>query len=148
MGFNRRGMLVRLLARSVLPAAACLVIGTLWHEVAGHGLAGILAGGRIEHVHVLGMRFGPSITWEGWKGQYGNCEVTGITSERGKHWMALAGSGSTWLVSVIAVALLWCRMWGPRMRFLLAWLGIWWFDLLTYTLPTWGLNRSILWGGR
>ena len=139
---------IRFTAGIMLPAGACLVIGTLWHEVIGHGFAGILAGGRVERVHILGVRIWPAVGWDGWTGQYGNCEVTGIASPRGQHWMALAGSGSTWLVSVVAVALLWWRRWGARMRFVLGWLGIWWIDLLTYTLPTWGLRRSILWGGR
>jgi hypothetical protein len=71
--------------------------------------------------------------------------------------MELGGSASTWLVSVAAIGLLWLRRWRrpgrvhrpgrgwPRVILIL--LGLWWIDLFTYTLPTWGLRRSILWGG-
>jgi hypothetical protein len=71
--------------------------------------------------------------------------------------MELGGSASTWLVSVAAIGLLWLRRWRrpgrvhrpgrgwPRVVLIL--LGLWWIDLFTYTLPTWGLRRSIFWGG-
>jgi hypothetical protein len=61
--------------------------------------------------------------------------------------MSFGGAASTWLVSVIAVCLLWMRQWRGRARRVLAWLGVWWIDVFTYLMPSWGLKRSVLWGG-
>lgn len=61
--------------------------------------------------------------------------------------MRLGGSMSTWAVSLIAIVVLWCKPWRRWPRTVLIYLGIWWIDLLTYTWTTWGLQRSILWGG-
>src|SRR5262245_10791560 len=117
----------------VIPAAASLILGTMCHEIVGHGLTAVLFGGRIERVHILGVRFDPGISWEGWMGYYGYCYITPTGSARTEHWVSLAGSLSTWAVSVIAIVLLWMRRWAPRKRLVLAWLGLWWIDLLTYT---------------
>jgi hypothetical protein len=62
--------------------------------------------------------------------------------------MELAGSMSTWCVAVLAVSLLWLRRWRGATRWILIGLSLWWIDLMTYLLPTWGIRRSILWGGR
>ncbi len=138
--------LVGRLGRIVLLLALCQIVGTAWHEVVGHGLTGVLCGGRIESVVVLGVRAYPSLRWEGWTGQYGNCGVDGVEGAVCDQLVSLGGSLSTWLVSVVAVALLWVRRWRRWPRTLLAMLGLWWIDMLTYTLPSWGLPRSVLWG--
>lgn len=135
------------LFRVILPLAGCMVLGTLCHEIVGHGLTGILFGGTITDVEILGFRVYPSIQWLGWSGYYGRIFIDNISTERGEHWMQLGGAASTWLVSVIAVCLLWGRQWRGRARRVLAWLGIWWIDIFTYLMPSWGFKRSILWGG-
>lgn len=124
-----------------------MVFGTAWHEVVGHGLTGVWFGGTITDVEILGARVYPEIKWLGWSGYYGRIWVDDIATMRGEHWMSFGGAASTWLVSFIAICLLWMRRWGGRPRRLLAWLGIWWIDMFTYLMPTWGLKRSVLWGG-
>lgn len=133
--------------RVLVPLAACMVFGTICHEVVGHGLTGVWFGGTITDIEILGARVYPRREWLGWSGYYGRIRLEGIETECGDQWMKLAGAGSTWLVSVIAVCLLWLRTWRGWMRRLLAWLGIWWIDMLTYLLPSWGWKRSVLWGG-
>lgn len=81
-----------------------------------------------------------------WAGRYGACAVVGIPTPRGKAVMALGGALSTFSVAAIATALLLMRRWGRYGRPLLITLSFWWFDLLTYTLPSWGLPHSIVWG--
>lgn len=126
--------------------ATCLVVGTLWHEVMGHGVAALACGGRIAEVELLGVRIYPRLHWLGWPQRYGACETAGVDGEIARQFVSLAGSLSTWSVAVLAVALLWLRRWNPWPSTLLTGLGIWWIDLFTYTLPSWGLRRSILWG--
>ncbi|HUU84027.1 MAG TPA: hypothetical protein VM243_11040 [Phycisphaerae bacterium] len=123
-----------------------LILGTACHEVLGHGLTGVLVGGRIGYVEILGVQVWPELGWHGWPDTYGLCAVTDVPDGTAGAVMRLAGSMSTWLVSVLAVALLWLRRWRGWPRFVLVCLSIWWIDLLTYTLPSWGLRRSILWG--
>ena len=126
----------------------CHLAGTAWHELVGHGLVGIAFGGRIEGVHILGFQLYPTVKWDGWTGQYGSCDLEGIDTPYGMYWMLLGGSLSTFVVAAIATVLLWIRSWGRWSRALLLWLSLWWIDMLTYLAPTWGLRRSILWGGR
>jgi len=145
-----QGWMARLrwvMAHVLIPLAACMVFGTACHEVVGHGLTGVLAGGTITDVEILGARLYPEFKWLGWSGYYGRIWVDGIKTERGENWMQLGGAASTWLVSVIAVCLLWMRQWRGAARRVLAWLGVWWIDIFTYLMPSWGLKRSILWGG-
>ena len=123
-----------------------LVLGTVCHEVIGHGLTGTLLGGQVEHVKVLGVSVWPEVAWHGRPHNYGGCHIAGVPTGTRSQLVDLAGSLSTWLVSVVAITLLWLRPWGTLMRWVLICLGLWWIDLFTYTLPSWGLRRSILWG--
>jgi hypothetical protein len=127
-------------------AAASLIVGTVWHEVVGHGLTAVAGGGRIERVEILGAEVYPQIRWLAWKGQYGFCDTAGVTSGTKENLVGLMGSMSTWLVAVAAALLLWVKHWGVMARVLLAAMSCWWIDLLTYTLPSWGLHRSVFWG--
>lgn len=136
-----------MIRRLVLPLAACMILGTAWHEVVGHGGFGILRGGHVAEVELFGCRVYPAGQWQGWIGYYGRCRVEGIPTPRGSAWMLLGGSMSTWLVALLATGALWLRRWNGRARRCLAWLSLWWIDGLTYTLPVWGLKRSLLWGG-
>jgi hypothetical protein len=138
----------------VLALALSLPVGVLWHELAGHGLTGVLCGGRIASLEILGVQLYPGPTWIGWQGHYGWCDVVGLTSATAESVVALAGSMSTWAVSVAALAVLWVRRawFAPSerrwRRAALVALSVWWIDLLLYTLPSWGLRHSILWGPR
>ncbi len=125
-----------------------LPFGTLCHELIGHGVTGVMCGGRIAYVEVLGVSLWPRLGFAGWSGMYGLADVDGDVSATGQHLISLGGSMSTWLVSVAAVALLWLRPRRGVVRAGLICLSLWWIDLFTYTLPTWGLRRSILWGGQ
>ncbi len=139
----------RVVKRAVQATVALLLLlalGTACHEMIGHGLTGVLLGGRITFVEVLGLELWPEFGWGGWPGAYGHCGVADVPTPARGAVVNLAGSMSTWAVSVIAVLLLWLHRWRGFARFILIGLSIWWIDLLTYTLPSWGLRRSILWG--
>ena len=123
------------------------IVGTVWHEVVGHGLVGVIAGGRIGFVRILGLDVWPEVRWAGWDGSYGRCQVDDVPTPTGEQIVSLAGSMSTWCVAVAATMLLWVRRWRRPWRTILIYLSIWWIDLLTYTLPSWGLRRSVFWGG-
>jgi len=104
-------------------------------------------GGQVGRVIVRGFEIFPQFAWQGESREYGSCTVYGIESETGRQAMRLGGSMSTWLVSVVAVVLLCLKPRCTWARTILALLGIWWIDLLTYTLPSLGIPRMILWGG-
>jgi hypothetical protein len=124
-----------------------LPVGTLWHELIGHGLVGIAAGGHLGSITVLGVDLWPPIQWSGLNG-YGACEID-VPTRNGELLMQLGGSMSTLLASMAALLLLHLRRWRSAWaRAALLAVGVWWIDILTYTLPTWGLRRSIFWGGR
>ncbi len=120
-------------------------LGTLCHELA-HGLAATCCGGKIERLEIYGLQLWPRLHWKGWSGSYGECESSGVSTPTHQAIEALAGAMSTWLVSVIAVALLWLRRWSRAAKTILVVLSLWWIDLLTYMLPSWGIRRSIFWG--
>ena len=123
-----------------------LPLGTAWHELMGHGLVSVLCGGRIGSAEVLGVQVWPGLGWRGWPQVYGTCQVEDVPTAVGDQLTLLAGSMSTWLVAVGATTLLWMRHWHGFSRAMMICLSLWWIDLLTYTLPSWGLRRSILRG--
>ena len=135
------------IAKIMLVSIILYPLGVLCHEVVGHGLTGIVFGGRINRVEVLGFDVYPHVHWRGWMHRYGECDVTGVESAVGGNMVALSGSLSTWLVSIGAMARMWLSKRG-RKSLILAALGLWWVDMFTYTLPSWGIPRSILWGQR
>lgn len=125
-----------------------LALGTLpipWHEIVGHGLAGVLCGGKITRFHVYGLQFVPDFRWTGPIGGLGICDFTAI-SQRAQHFNDIAGSMSTFIVAVVAVFILWrYRPWGLKLTATLA-LTLWAMDLMTFTLPSFGTRRYI-WSG-
>ena len=125
-----------------------LPIGTFWHEVMGHGLAGKLVGGRVSYLEVCGVQLWPQLGWRGWPDRFGSCRTDGIRTLPGRHLCRLAGSLSTWCVAVLATLLLWAKRWRGLARIALVCLSVWWLDVLTYTLPSWGLRRLIFWWSR
>lgn len=136
---------VRVAITYLVLLAICIPVGTLWHEVIGHGAVGMLMGGRITYVEVLGVAIWPQLRWRGCPDGFGRCSVAGIPTKTRWHLHCLAGSLSTWCVSAIAGALLWVRRWRGLARVIMVCLSLWWFDVLTYTLPSWGLRRFIFW---
>ena len=138
---------VRFAAKIAVVTILIYPLGCLCHEAIGHGLTSILFGGRVVDLEMFGLRLYPKIEWTGWTGRYGECGFAGNVSEAGHCWIALGGALSTWLTSVAAMGVL---VWNKRARrsSILAATGLWWFDMFTYTLPSWGLHRSIFWGQR
>jgi hypothetical protein len=139
---------VRRMLPLVVAGVLCLPAGTLCHEIIGHGLTGVALGGRITYVEVLGLRLWPEPGLVGWPAAYGYCGVEDLTPGWREAVMGLGGSVSTLLASLVALAALRIRRWSVWPRVILLAIGLWWVDLLTYTLPVWGLRRSIFWGGR
>jgi hypothetical protein len=122
--------------------------GVLCHELIGHGLVGVIFGGRITEVDILGVRIWPVVRFVGWSGRYGECDVLNMPTRTGEAVMSLGGSMSTFCVATTATFLLWRRRWGNFVRPVLITISLWWIDLFTYMLPSWGLPRSIFWGQR
>lgn len=122
----------------------CLPISILlclvWHEVFGHGLVGILAGGHITDLDLLGVRFLPEF---GWSGIPGSIHIENIATPTGHELAVLSGPLSTWCVSVLAIVLLWVRRWKGLVRVILVCLSLWWYDILTETLSIWALPKGI-----
>ena len=120
-----------------------------WHEVAGHGLIGILAGGKVTRLQVLGVQLWPELTWTG-IGQgltnLGVCDLRDFPTPTGQRLSDLAGSLSTWCVGFAACVILWLYQWRGWRRVLLVCLTFWCTDLLSFTLPSLGLRRGIVFG--
>jgi hypothetical protein len=131
----------------VILVALCVPLGTLWHEIMGHALAGCLARGKVTFVEVLGFELYPRLCWIGWQGHYGCCGVEDLPSAKAEHVVWLAGSMSTWLVSVAATIVLYVRRWRGLWRAVVVCASLWWIDLATYMLPVFGFRRSLIWGG-
>ena len=117
-----------------------------WHEIAGHGLVGVLCGGKVSKFQIYGLQFLPDLRWTGTGEGLGVCDHSGIQSEFCNQLTTLAGSMSTFVVAAIAVFLL--LKFRPRgLKFtVLICLSIWCTDLFTYTLPSFGVRRYI-WSG-
>ena len=144
-------------ARWLLQVVVCfVVIPTLvlpmmvaWHEVAGHGLVGLLLGGQVTRLQILGMQLWPEVTWTGIGRGFtnlGECDLRNIPTLTGQRLSDLAGSLSTWFVGLVACLLLWLYQWRGWRRALLVCLTLWCTDLLSFTLPSLGLRRGIVFG--
>jgi hypothetical protein len=117
-----------------------------WHEVMGHGLVGVLCGGRVTKFQLLGWQFLPEFKWTGTAEGLGVCDHIGIQSKTCMHLTELAGSMNTFLVAAAAAWILWrFRPCGVKLTALVC-LSIWSLDLLTFTLPSFGVRRYI-WSG-
>jgi len=117
-----------------------------WHEIAGHGLVGVLCGGKVSKFQIYGLQFIPDFRWTGTGEGLGVCDHSGLQSVFCTQLTTLAGSMSTFVVAAIAVFLL--LKYRPRgLKFtVLICLSIWSTDLFTYTLPSFGVRRYI-WSG-
>lgn len=132
----------------VLLIAGNIFLGTACHEIVGHGLVGVACGGRIDQIIVTGVQLWPRLEWIGPQGAFGWCDVEGVTGPICTHLWLLTGSLSTLLVSLFAIALLHTRKWSGAMHLILLGFAFWWIDLFTYTLPSLGLRRYVLFGRR
>jgi hypothetical protein len=119
-----------------------------WHEIAGHGFVGVLCGGRVTRFQLFGWQFFPKFKWTGTSEGLGVCDHAGLVSPWCVHVTDLAGSMSTFVVGATAAYLLWrYRPRGVKLTALLC-LSVWCLDLLTFTLPSFGLRRYIWRGTR
>ena len=117
-----------------------------WHEIVGHGLVGVLCGGRVTKFQLFGWQFLPEFKWTGTAEGLGVCDHIGIRSPTCMHLTDLAGSMSTFLVAIVGAWILWrYRPRGVKLTGLLC-LSVWSLDLLTFTLPSFGVRRYI-WSG-
>ncbi|MFN0204939.1 MAG: hypothetical protein ACKVS6_01340 [Planctomycetota bacterium] len=95
---------------------------------------------------MLGLQVWPEIHYK-WSADYlGYVNWSNITNETHRHWMSLAGSASTFIVSILTLTLFYIKSWSGWRRDALFWLSLWWFDLLTYTLPVLGVRKYIIFG--
>lgn len=132
----------------VLLIPANIILGTACHEIVGHGFVGIACGGRLNQIIVTGIQLWPRLKWTGPQGAFGWCDVTGVSGQICNHLWLLTGSLSTLLVSMIAIALLFARKRSGMTQLILHGFAFWWIDLFTYTLPSFGLRRYIIFGRR
>ena len=123
----------------------CFALNVVWHELIGHGLVGILAGGHITHLDLFGVRLLPKF---GWSGVLGGCHVEDIPTPMGWEVAVLAGPISTWCVSVLAVLLLWVRRWKGLVKVILVCLSLWWYDILGETLTAFKIPKGIFFYSR
>lgn len=120
-----------------------------WHEVVGHGLMGVVCGGKVTYMQVFGVQIVPTFGWTGIGEGFtnvGDIDFSGLGPSTCYHLMTLAGSLSTWMVAMVSVTLLWIRRWRGWRRAVLATLSVWCLDLLTFTLPSFGIRRGVFIG--
>ena len=133
-------------SRHLAVALALCTLPIPWHEIVGHGFVGVLCGGRVTRFQLFGLQLLPNFAWVGIQEGLGVCDHTGIGSRWCVHLTDLAGSMSTFIVAALAAYLLWrFRPRGLKFTALLS-LTLWATDLLTFTLPSFGLRRYI-WSG-
>ena len=129
-------------------------VGLIVHEL-GHGLTAEALGGQLVGLWVFpGVELWPDFgaAYDGNFAYFGLARyLTGLhwtDTERG--WTTLMGSGSTFIVSVLALsALLTLKPRNRWRRYVLVSLALWYLDLLTYTvLPQLNLRHWIILGGR
>jgi hypothetical protein len=114
--------------------AICFALSILWHELIGHGLVGILAGGQITNLNLFGFRVLPEF---GWSGIPASIHIEDVATPTLHELTILTGPLSTWCVAVLALVLLWVRHWTGRVRVILVCLSLWWYDMLGETLTAW-----------
>jgi hypothetical protein len=150
MAAKAKGILAKLVTalKHLVVIAVTFALPIPWHEIAGHGLVGVLCGGRVTRFQLFGWQLFPKCKWTGTSEGLGVCDHTGLASPWRVHLTELAGSMSTFVVAAIAAYLLWhYRPRGVKRTALLC-LCLWATDLLTFTLPSFGLRRYIWRGTR
>lgn len=86
-------------------AATCLPCGTAFHELVGHGLTGVLAGGRLTFADILFVQVLPRVELHGWRGYYSSSarSRTSRAFAGGAFAVLLGGSLSTLLAATGAL---------------------------------------------
>jgi hypothetical protein len=123
----------------------CFALNVVWHELIGHGLVGILAGGHISSLDLFGVKLFPEFGWSGIPASIG---IEDTATPAGHEISIVAGPLSTWCVSVLAVLLLWVRRWKGLVKVILVCLGLWWYDILGETLTAWKIPKGIFFYSR
>lgn len=123
----------------------CVALHVVWHELIGHGLVGILAGGHISSLDLFGVGLFPEFGWSGIPASIG---IEDTATPTGHEISIVAGPLSTWCVSVLAVLLLWVRRWKGLVKVILVCLSLWWYDILGETLTAWGIPKYIFFYSR
>lgn len=107
----------------------------------GHGVAGLLCGGRITYLQIYGLRIVPMLSWSGMDEGLGACDVEGVEGRARAALVKIAGSISTWLASLAATILVLAREWRRLTRVVLMSMSFWWLDFFTFMLPSVGISR-------
>jgi len=131
-----------------------VAIGGLFLHEAGHGIAAVLMGGRITLLRVMpGIQLFPRLSLEPWNGNVAAIGIAlpeGTDTTRQYAFVALMGSGFTFLLGLAAGVLL--LLFKPtgwlRTLFVIAALALP-LDIITYSLfPVLGLRHWIIFGGK
>ena len=139
------GTKIKLALTYLVCFAICFVLSILWHELIGHGLVGILAGGHITELDLFGFSVLPEF---GWSGMPASIHIEDIATPTLHELTVLAGPLSTWCIAVLAVILLWVRRWKGLGKVILVCLSLWWYDLLKETPRAWGIPTFIFFYSR
>lgn len=129
MSFKR---IIAALVIGIVMVAANLVI----HE-SGHALTALNLGGRVTSIEFLGLQVYPKVFYGGFHGYLG--QVAYNVGRFGTYgWITLMGSGSTWLVSIFFLFLIYALYFLKIRNFVLetvAFFGsLMFLDMLTYIL--------------
>ena len=125
-----------------------LVLAVPWHEIMGHGLAALLAGGSVTRIQVFGLQLSPTLAWTGIDEGLGFCGIGGVMSQTAAGLVQLAGSTSTLIAAIFAGSLLKISCATGVRRVLLGTMCVWSLDMLTFMLPSIGLRRYVVTGTR
>ncbi len=137
--------IIKLALTYLVCLAICFACAGIWHELVGHGLVGLLAGGDITALDLFGFRVFPRF---GWSGVLGGIGVENIKTPTLHEVAVIAGPLSTWCVSVLAVILLWMRHWKGLFKVILVCLSLQWYDMFSETLTVWGIPKFIFFYSR
>jgi len=133
---------------SLIYLACFAICGFLYgacHELIGHGLTTIILGGRIASLHLFGFRVFPNFGWSGIPGGLG---IDDIPTQKHQDIVIIMGPISTWLVSLLAVVVLWIRRPKGLLRIVLVCLSLWCYDLLCETWMGWGIPQYLFFSSR
>jgi hypothetical protein len=120
-------------------------LGTVLHEL-GHAVAIELGGGDVVEIRVLWFRVFPELGFVPSIESYGRVSWVGPVSRSAIAWVDVAGGGSTWLASLVALAT-WSRARAtglPRTAHLAV--ALFFADVVCHSLPWIGVPMYVLFG--
>jgi hypothetical protein len=112
----------------------------VFHELIGHGLTAILLGGSIDSIHLFCFKVFPNFEWSGIPGGVG---IDNLEEGKLLDIVIIVGPISTWVVSLLAVIVLWVRRPAGLLRVILVCLSLWCYDLLGEALLVWGIPKYL-----